>query len=147
MVLNKKIVSNKMFSFLHKKKSFRDSHPLADRIAESQKILCKYPKHIPVIVECDDNLPKLKKYKYLVPDDVPASQIIVSIRKNMNVDSSTAIFIFTDDIMICPSILMRSLYEQYLTNKSAKIKNRKMDEDEMMDKFFYIYVTFENTFG
>jgi len=129
--------------FFTKKQSFRDNFSLTDRIAESKKILCKYPNHIPVIVECDDNVPKLKKYKYLVPDDVPASQIIVSIRKNMNVDSATAIFIFADDIMICPSMLMRSLYEQYLTRKSAKVKN----QDEMLDRFFYIYVTFENTFG
>jgi len=136
-----------MFSFSNKKQSFRDIYALSDRIAESKKILCKYPKHIPVIVECGDNVPKLKKYKYLVPDDVPASQIIVSIRKNMDVDSSTAIFIFYDDVMICPSMLMRPLYEQYLTKKSEKIKGHLLSEDEMMDKFFYIYVTFENTFG
>jgi hypothetical protein len=133
--------------FFKTRKSYRDIHPLDNRIAESQRIVCKYPKHIPVIVENDGNLPQLKKNKYLVPDDVPASQIILSIRKNMDVDSSTAIFIFYDDIMICPSMLMRPLYEQYLIKKSTDLKKSNGNEDEMKDNFFYVYVAFENTFG
>lgn len=133
--------------FFKKRKTYRDIHPLDNRISESQRIICKYPKHIPIIVESDDNILKLKKNKYLVPDDVPASQIILSIRKNIDVDSSTAIFIFYDDIMICPSMLMRPLYEQYLIKKSSDLKKTDGNADEMKDKFFYIYVTFENTFG
>ena len=47
---------------------------------------------------------------------------------------------FCDDTMICPTTMMKTIYENY------KIKNKITDGGDT-DKFMYIYMASETTFG
>ena len=112
---------------------------LKDRVKESTKILKKYPYHVPVIIECSKELNDiLKRKKYLVPGEVTVSHLLYSIRKQLSVDGSKALFIFSDNILLCSSNLMSTVYNEF------KLRNKI---DNSHDNFLYIFLQYENTFG
>lgn len=113
---------------------YKDSCTLDTRVSESNKILAKYPSHIPVIVDADSKL-KLKKNKFLVPKDVSVGHLLCSIRKQMTVTQTDAVFLFVDKTLLSSTKLMSDIYEDHT-------KSRKNN-----DKFLYIYMSKENTFG
>jgi hypothetical protein len=121
--------------------SYLNSVPLSERISESNRILSKFPNSIPVIIESKDEelLKKLKKNKYLVPSNVSASYLLSAVRKHLQLDSSKSIFMYCGSNIICGSEMIDSLYEDY--------KNKKKLHDTNSEKFFYVYISCENTFG
>lgn len=120
--------------------SYKTTTPLSQRINECNRILAKYPSHIPVIVDIDSSLGKLNKTKFLVPYDVSASHLIYSIRKQIKFNKSEAMMIFCDNVILCPTLILGAFYENYLENK-------KKDKTYDNDKFLYLTVVNENTFG
>jgi len=121
-------------------KTFKDLHTKEQRITESNRILTKYPDHIPVIIDCSDKIGQLKKQKFLVPSDVSVSHLLHSVRKQFENKKTEAVFMFCNDSLLCPTTMMRSIYTEY------KIKNKITDSGDT-DKFLYIYMASENTFG
>lgn len=117
---------------------YKEKYSLSHRISESNRILSKHPLHIPVVVDVDKSIGKINKNKFLVPRDVSTSHLMISIRKQVSVESNKALFMFCNNAIICPTSIIGDLYEQYLDNKP---------EDEKGDKFLYVYVATENTFG
>ena len=113
---------------------------LKDRINDSTRILKKYPNHVPIIVECCEDINKvLKRRKFLVPGELFVSHLLYSIRKQItDENSSKAIFIFSDKILLCSTHLLSVVYNEY------KIRNKINDS---CDNFMYIYLQYENTFG
>ena len=120
--------------------TYKNSKTLKERIIESNKIFAKYPFSIPVILETNDLLIKnnIKKYKFLVPENVSASHLICTIRRQFELSSNKAIFLFCDNILISGTIIMSELYEKY------KDKNKNSKD---FDNFLYITISTENTFG
>ena len=112
---------------------FKDSKSLESRIAESTKIIEKYPDRVPIIVEiCDDStLKNIDKNKYLVPKDLTFSQFLYIIRKRIKLDKSQSIFLMVNDT-VCPSNTPISVV---------------YDEHKNKDGFLYIIYASENTFG
>ena len=104
-----------------------------ERINESTKIKTKYPDRVPVICEKNpgSGLEILDKRKYLVPNDITATQFLFIIRKRLKLASEKGIFLFVNN-MIAPSThTMIDLYNEY--------------KDD--DGFLYMNYTEENVFG
>ena len=104
-----------------------------ERVEESHKIKTKYPDRVPVICEKNpgSGLDMLDKRKYLVPNDLTATQFLFIIRKRLKLASDKGIFLFVNN-MIAPSThTMIELYNEY---KDA-------------DGFLYMNYTEENVFG
>lgn len=119
---------------------YKDKNPLSKRISESNRICSKYPGYIPVIVEVNNDKIKLDKNQFLVPRNVSAGHLLVSIRKQITSNKNEAIFMFTDNnTMICSTMMMDELYENHL----KKYENKNADND----LFYYVYIQTENTFG
>lgn len=89
----------------------------------------KNPDRIPVIVKSRDKI-VLKRNKYLVPFDLTIGQFQYVLRKNTNLNSSEAFFLFINSKLIQSSMIMKQVYEIY--NK---------------DGFLYIDLAKENVFG
>jgi hypothetical protein len=115
--------------------TYKTKYSLEERIKQSEQILSKYINYIPVIVECDPQIGTMKKQKFLVPQNVNCSHMIVAVRNQLKLDPSKSIFIFYNDNIICPTENVNVVYRRYLTQVNDG------------DKFFHIYVTTENTFG
>jgi len=108
------------------------SKSLEDRLAESNKVLIKYPDRIPVIVEpLTKDIVGIDKNKFIVSKDMTFGQLIYIIRKRMNVDSNTALFFSINGTLCTASSDIESIY------------NDKKNEDN----FLYVKYTTENTFG
>lgn len=78
---------------------FKQTNPdSTKRKAESLKIREKYPDRIPIICEKDpkSSLIDIDKSKYLVPHDLTVSQFAFIIRKRLNIDKSTALFLLVN---------------------------------------------------
>ena len=120
--------------------SYKKTKSFAERINESTKILAKYPFSIPVIVETNDMIIRknIKKYKFLVPESVTASHLIFSIRRQFEFESNKAIFLYCDNMLLSGTSLLSEIYENY-KERNCKLKD--------FDKFLYITVSTENTFG
>ena len=120
--------------------SYKKTKSFAERINESTKILAKYPFSIPVIVETNDMIIRknIKKYKFLVPESVTASHLICSIRRQFEFESNKAIFLYCDNMLLSGTSLLSEIYENY-KERNCKLKD--------FDKFLYITVSTENTFG
>ena len=122
-------------------KLYKDQVALSTRIIESDRILCKYPDKIPVIIDCDRELDAIIiKRKFLVPRDVSSSYLISLIRSKTKIDSKKAIFIFCDNTLIQGQTMIGEIYNKYM-------ENLKSSKDFDGDKFLYFYISCENTFG
>ncbi len=121
---------------------YRSEKKLSERVSESNRILARYPNYIPVIVETSEKeiAKNLTKNKYLVPYDVSVSHLMINIRKNLKVDSKKAIFIFCNNMLVNGTESMNVLYERYRNSL-------KKNDPENADKFMYVVVNYENTFG
>ena len=105
-----------------------------ERLEESHKIKTKYPDRVPVICEKNpgSGLDMLDKRKYLVPNDLTATQFLFIIRKRLKLRAEKAIYMFTENTTIPPtSFLISNIYNQNVNQ----------------DGFLYMYYTSESTFG
>lgn len=113
--------------------NFKLIHTFEKRLSESERIKEKYPDVIPIIIEKADNSPiqDLDKHKYLMKKDATVGQLLYMIRKNINLSSEQAVFLFVDDLVPQLTLEIGKLYE-----KSAD-----------KDGFLYISYAPENAFG
>ena len=119
----------------HQQHHYKTKYTLEERIHQSETILAKYPSYVPVIADCHKNVGIMKKQKFLVPQDVNCSHILIAIRNQLKLDSSKSLFMFYNDNIVCPTDMVKQVYQKAL------------QEHNDGDKFFYVYVTSENTFG
>ena len=125
--------------------TYKEEFDVEHRISESNRILAKHGgTHIPVIVDCDASVGVLKKKKFLVPHDINCANLIASIRKQIDLDSSKAIFLFYDDKMLCPTSMVGEVYQKHMEDKR---QNKKLSDREKADKFMYFLLQSESTFG
>jgi hypothetical protein len=129
-----------MTLFGRSNKKYKDLFSEKDRIAESNRILAKYPTYIPVIIDCSDKIGTLKKQKFLVPSEVSASHLLHSVRRQFETKKSDAVFMFCNDTLICPTTIMGNIYKDY------RLKN-KITDDGNTDKFLYVELHLESVFG
>ena len=94
-------------------KKYKDLFSKDERIKESNRILAKYPNYIPVIIDCSDKIGILKKQKFLVPSEVSASHLLHSVRRQFETKKSDAVFMFCDNVLVCPTIIMGNIYKDY----------------------------------
>ena len=112
--------------------SFQTNYSLKQRLDESKRILDKYPDKIPIIVDTNDkDLPPLLKTKYLAPKDLTFGQFLYVIRGKLNLPPEKALFMFVNNTIPSTSDLLETVY----------------DKQKDKDKFLYISVNSENTFG
>jgi GABA(A) receptor-associated protein len=107
---------------------------LEQRLSEASKIKKKYPDKIPVIINKSsmcNNLDDIDRNKYLIPHDLCVGQLSHIVKKRLNIDSTTAIFLFCNNNILNSSNTINELHNLY---KNA-------------DGFLYIEYTSENTFG
>lgn len=116
---------------------FVKKYPFKHRLAEAERVIYKYPNRIPVIVEPSnknnsDQRIVMSKKKYLVPDNISIGQFLFIIRKRIKMPPEKALFLFVDGHhLVAPNCLMERAHEEH----KAK------------DKFLYMTVATENTFG
>jgi GABA(A) receptor-associated protein len=126
-------------------KTYKQKVPLNKRIEESNKILAKYPNYIPVIVDLDDRFGTINKSKFLVPKEVSASHLLIAVRAQMkSIKKEEAMFMFSNEMLVCPTAIMSTLYDDYLKNLQY---DKTKSSDEKNDKFYYVTIHGENTFG
>ena len=116
--------------------TFKQEHTFYDRLAESSRVLTKYPERRPIICEKlagDNDAPDIDKHKFLVPRYLTVGEFMCVIRKRIRLQPGDALFLFVGEFNNIPpsNMVMISIYEQY---KSS-------------DGFLYITYSKENTFG
>ena len=118
----------------------KSTDDLSKKISESIRICSKFPDRIPVIILTKNSrLEKmLKKNKFLVPYDLTVSYLLVTIRKQIKLDSSSALFMFCDSVLLSGTQTLAEIYKNYKFNNNI----RSID-----DNFLYITIEEENTFG
>lgn len=115
---------------------FKKLHTLEERKDEFSRISHRFPNKIPLIIENKNTsklfIPDIVKKKFLVPSDMTISQLLIVLRKRIQVESTTAIFLFVNDHII-PSgnSIISELYMSY----------------KDIDGFLYLGYRGENTFG
>ena len=114
---------------------FKATYSLEERKNESSRILREYTNRMPVICEVAPNskLKPLEKTKYLVPYDMIAGQFQFLIRRNLDLEENSAIYIFTPDNKTIQ--LNKTMMEVYNIHKDKQ------------DNFLYLLYDSEETFG
>ena len=115
---------------------------LDKRIVESQRVIAKYPDRIPVIVDCTSKQLGLvlTKKKFLVPQELSVVSFLEIIRKNHTRPlPGEAVFLFCENRLIMPSMLMNELYETYKQSNNSDYRKG--------DLFLYLQLSRENAFG
>jgi GABA(A) receptor-associated protein len=106
-----------------------------ERINYTMKLKNKYPGHVPVIIKKNANdkiLQDIDKEKYLIPNNLKLSDVMMIIRRRIKISPKHAIFIFVGKGVLVPlSENIVSIYEKYRSE----------------DNFLYMVYTTENTFG
>lgn len=141
-------------------KSYKEMKTHDERVSESNRILTKHPDYIPVIIESDDKKITLGKRKFLSPSYASASYLSITIQKHLpkELTKSGQISIpmfykykvkqknmlglekeVEQSVMINGTNMMSEIYQDF------KIKNNIPEKN--LDRFLYIFVVCENTFG
>ena len=116
---------------------YRTNTPLEERKTTCKFIIDKYNgERIPIIIQKDyreKNIEEASNIKYLSSYDMTFSQIMLVLRKKIkNIDSTIAIYLFTENGTIINS-------QEYVSTIYDKFKDE--------DGFLYLFYTGENTFG
>lgn len=98
--------------------SYKEKHSFADRAEESRRVLTKHRDRIPIIVEVAKSalreFPSLAKHKYLVPTGMTVGQFLYTLRKQIVIPATTAVFLFVNGGQLPPtSLLIGQLYQKY----------------------------------
>ena len=114
---------------------YKSDHSLEERKNESSRILSTYPNRLPIICEKAPNsdIPSIQKTKYLVPSDMTANQFQFIIRRNINLNQNSALYLITDKGITLT--LSQTMMEVYNNNKDKQ------------DNFLYLYYASELTWG
>ena len=114
---------------------YKSDHSLEERKNESSRILSTYPNRLPIICEKAPNsdIPSIQKTKYLVPSDITANQFQFLIRRNINLNQNSALYLITDKGVTLT--LSQTMMEVYNNNKDKQ------------DNFLYLYYASELTWG
>ena len=114
---------------------FKSDHSLEERQNESSRILREYRNRLPIICEKAPNsdLPSLKKSKYLVPTDMTVSQFQFLIRRNLDLNEMSALYLITSK-------------EKTLTGNQTIMEAYNINKDKQ-DNFLYLYYATELTWG
>lgn len=125
-----------MFKVFKKKKDnipdFKIKHPYEKRVAESDRIICKYPERVPIICQRINNeVPEIDRSKYLCPRNLSIANFMLVIRKRLKLSPEKGLYLFITNKIVPCSQLLGTVYEE------------KKDEDG----FLYINYAGESTFG
>lgn len=138
-VINKEIEIIKkdiVYPFQKKTNNYINNTTYEQRCSESFRILCKYPQHVPIIVTYIKFESCNVKNKFLISKHATLGELIYSIRKQLKLNPSEAIFIYFDNILMANNQNIGEIYNNYLSKKSPN-----------NDKFLYAIVSKESTFG
>ena len=111
--------------------AYKERYSLEERTNKSKELLLKYPDRIPIICYSSPELPELKRSKFLVNEEMNYTNLLFSIRKNIDLNEGQALYIFIGDKLLSTNLIIKEAYERY--------------KDD--DGFLYAYVCSENTFG
>jgi hypothetical protein len=99
-----------------------------------QKILSKYYGYIPAIIIPDKDI-EICKRRFLLPQSENFGFCVASIRKNIKLKPSEAIFFLVDNKIMDMKQNIGDFYSQYKLNKKPE------------DAYLYIQIIKEKTFG
>lgn len=117
-----------------KEYNYQDEIPYKTRCIDSENIVRKHPNCVPVIINTKENI-DMKRKKFLVSYNINSTILIYHIRKHISNAPCNSIFLFHENTIIDNLKNIGDMYLDYiLTNKSD-------------DKYFYLNLCFENTFG
>jgi len=119
--------------------ALQESIPFEKRMAESKRILTKYPDRIPVICEnaARSNLPEIDKKKFLVPSTMLCGEFKYIVHKHVTdaggatISSDQTIYLFINRTSPKTGASMADAYAQHKAE----------------DGFLYVEYSAENTLG
>jgi len=109
---------------------------LVERKTMGDLIRRQYPDRIPIIIDRSRDIPKLDKYKYLVPDNITIPEFLHVLRKRLHLSAEKALFVVIkheNGYMSYPTGT-ESLRDIYFTSKGE-------------DHFLRVLIQSESTFG
>ena len=95
------------------------------RLSDTERLHIKtnHPNSVPVFVlrgtNIQDDIPHLKKQKFLVPRDLTVGQFVYLIRRQLSLTPEKSIFVFVGNTLPPSSALIRDLYAQYVDDDGA----------------------------
>ena len=114
---------------------YKLEHKVEERRQEANRILNEHPNRKPVICETvpNSNIPPLTKTKYLVPNDMTVNQFQFLIRRTLDLNEISALYLITkNNITLIGDRTMMEIYNIYRDKE---------------DNFLYIYCASELTWG
>lgn len=121
--------------------TFRQRVSYEKRIEEAQRILDKHPTCLPVIVQSTGI--DIERHKYLVPASMEAPQFHLFLRKKIELQAHDALFSYVEKAKASDETVLGSV-----TLLPASITMGEMyAEHKHTDKFLYVYIERETTFG
>ena len=115
---------------------FQHNFTFEQRLAESQRILGKYPDRVPLVCERHrseraDMATEIDKNKFLVPVDMNLGQFVFVIRKRIKIGADRGLYLFIHGTIPPTHASILDLYHQH----------------KHTDGFLYIHYATEATFG
>jgi GABA(A) receptor-associated protein len=87
---------------------------------EINLVINRYPGRIPVLVTkskaVKSDIPDIPKNKFLVPKDITVGSFLYIIRKQLNLESDKALFIFVNETLPMSGMTMAELYSLHKSN-------------------------------
>nr|3H9D_A Chain A, Microtubule-associated protein 1A/1B, light chain 3, putative [Trypanosoma brucei]3H9D_B Chain B, Microtubule-associated protein 1A/1B, light chain 3, putative [Trypanosoma brucei] len=116
-----------------KDSKYKMSHTFESRQSDAAKVRERHPDRLPIICEkvYNSDIGELDRCKFLVPSDLTVGQFVSVLRKRVQLEAESALFVYTNDTVLPSSAQMADIYSKY--------------KDE--DGFLYMKYSGEATFG
>jgi hypothetical protein len=109
-----------------------ESIPLVIRMEQTSQAKSKYYPRLPLLIDrYSQHDPRISQHKYLVGPDIQFSELMILLRKRIQLKPHQALFLFNKNTMVSMHDTIGNYYHQYSDN----------------DGFLYLIYSLENTFG
>lgn len=109
--------------------AYRDRTTVDERRRDAARARERHPTRVPCIIEAIGGAPALSKSKFLVPGDLRGDELLHHVRKQLTLDSATALFLLCRGRLVCGAHTARSLPR------------------DPHDGLVYLHYSLENCFG
>lgn len=111
---------------------YRERTPLAERAAASARARAQHPDHVPALLACRGDAPRLDREKFLLPHALTGAQLQYVVRRRLRMDNREALFLLCNDRLVPAAATARELDAQH------------RDPD---DGFLHVTYALEHAFG
>jgi len=119
-------------------KEYKATYSLEYRLDQTTRVKNKYPDRLPIFIEArTPNLPRLHKPKFLIPTDLNIGHMLYILKKRLNIDSATVMYLYVNGRCIPTADYIIDVYNKYMDPDEHLYMNYRSVPNTWLERLWY----------